>query len=147
MPQVVSRRQEYRFWRIKDPSAEVTTKQNLRVRLAIGAQNAGQRRRLVVRSGTDAANRLLFLLKRNIRLDLPTNAGKFYQAGAMAARASQSRVMQNRYQAERVAFANMWPQPFDPTVYPGEVTFNELVRVASFTEYARSTFTELDRGE
>lgn len=41
---------------------------------------------------------------------------------------------------------NAWPQPFDPTVHPGEVTFTELERVAGFTEIKRNVFGELDRG-
>ena len=40
---------------------------------------------------------------------------------------------------------NAWPQPYDPTVYPGEVTLTEIARITEFTETQRGIFTELVR--
>ena len=142
---LISRRQPYRNPRIKDPSAEVTTEQNLRVRPVVGAQVAGQRRRLVRQSGTQAANRILFLLRRNVRIDFPTDAGAILTVGGQQARYMRRRVMQSGYLAFGVLRANSWPQPYDPTVYPGEVTLTELERLTAFTETQRGIFTELVR--
>ena len=148
MPVVVSRRQDYRQWRIKDPRAEVTREGNLRARVADSRLTADG-----VRARQLAAMRANLLLQqaRRARKDPAqevTAIANLRTRAAIGAAEANKRRRLARASGQQASWAwrqNLWLAPYDTTVYVGEIFLTEVARLIAFLEADRANLTEQNR--
>lgn len=144
MAQVVSRRQEYKFWRVKDPASEVTVEGNLRFRLVDSRLTSDAVR--ARQFATLRANRLLARARVERKdpaseVTVEGNLRTRRAIGEMVAQQMRRRARASSQQASWAWRQNLWIAPADTHVYTAEVFLTVPTRSRSLTVNARGGLT------